>query len=131
MYVGRERPTGGFEVFAWFFMRISGVVLILLVLGHLAIMHVLNTVDEIDFEFVAARWGSPFWRTYDLVMLWLAWLHGLNGLRMVIDDYVHRKGWRAVTLTALALVGFVLLAMGTQIILTFEAPTSRVTAGLP
>ncbi len=131
MYVGRERPTGGFELFAWFFMRISGVVLILLVLGHLAIMHVINTVDEIDFEFVAARWRSPFWRTYDLVMLWLALLHGLNGLRMVIDDYVHRKGWRVVTLTALALVGFVLLTMGTQIILTFEAPASRATAGLP
>lgn len=131
MYVGRERPTGGFELFAWFFMRISGVVLILLVLGHLAIMHVINTVDEIDFEFVAARWRSPFWRTYDLVMLWLALLHGLNGLRMVIDDYVHRKGWRVVTLTTLALVGFVLLTMGTQIILTFEAPASRATAGLP
>jgi len=131
MYVGRERPTGGFELFAWFFMRISGVVLILLVLGHLAIMHLINTVDEIDFDFVAARWGSPFWRTYDLVMLWLAWLHGLNGLRMVIDDYVHRRGWRVVTLTALALVGFVLLAMGTQIILTFEAPARQMAAGLP
>jgi succinate dehydrogenase / fumarate reductase membrane anchor subunit len=131
MYAGRERPTGGFELFAWFFMRISGVVLILLVLGHLAIMHVINTVDEIDFEFVAARWASPFWRTYDLVMLWLALLHGLNGLRTVIDDYVHRKGWRVVALTAMAVIGFILLAMGTQIIFTFEASASRVAAGLP
>jgi succinate dehydrogenase / fumarate reductase membrane anchor subunit len=131
MYVGRERPTGGFELFAWFFMRISGVVLILLVLGHLAIMHVIHTVDEIDFDFVAARWGSPFWRTYDLVMLWLALVHGLNGVRTIIDDYVHRKGWRVVALTAVGVVGFVLLAMGTQIILTFEVPASRATAGIP
>lgn len=131
MYLGRERPTGGFELFAWFFMRVSGVILILLVLGHLAIMHVIHTVDEIDFDFVAARWGSPFWRTYDLVMLWLALLHGLNGLRTVIDDYVHRRGWRVVSLTVLGLVGFLLLAMGTQIILTFEAPAGQVAAGLP
>jgi succinate dehydrogenase / fumarate reductase membrane anchor subunit len=131
MYAGRERPTGGFELFAWFFMRISGVVLIILVLGHLAIMHVIHTVDEIDFDFVARRWASPFWRTYDLVMLWLALLHGVNGLRTVIDDYVHRKGWRVVSLTVLALVGFVLLAMGTQIILTFEAPLGREIAGRP
>ncbi|MCS6817997.1 MAG: succinate dehydrogenase, hydrophobic membrane anchor protein [Blastocatellia bacterium] len=131
MYAGRERPTGGFELFAWFFMRISGIVLVLLVLGHLAIMHVIHTVDEIDFDFVARRWASPFWRTYDLVMLWLALLHGLNGLRTVIDDYVRRRGWRVVALTALALVGFVLLAMGTQIIFTFEATTSRAAAELP
>jgi succinate dehydrogenase / fumarate reductase membrane anchor subunit len=88
-------------------------------------------VDEIDFDFVARRWASPFWRTYDLVMLWLALLHGVNGLRTVIDDYVHRKGWRVVSLTVLALVGFVLLAMGTQIILTFEAPLGREIAGRP
>jgi len=131
MYAGRERPTGGFELFAWFFMRISGLVLIILVLGHLAIMHVIHTVDEIDFDFVVRRWGSPFWRTYDLVMLWLALLHGLNGLRMVIDDYVHRRGWRVVSLAALAVIGFVLLAMGTQIIFTFEVPTGQMASGRP
>ena len=41
----RRQPKGGggsFELYAWVFMRISGVLLVLLVLGHFAIMHVLD-----------------------------------------------------------------------------------------
>ena len=40
----RHFPTGvspsSWEVWSWFFMRISGLLLVFLVLGHLAIMHV-------------------------------------------------------------------------------------------
>src|SRR3990172_5615582 len=89
------RTTGSrFELYSWLFMRISGVFLIVLALGHLAIMHIFNNVDTIDYEFVAARFATPFWRIYDLLMLLLALLHGLNGTRTIIDDYIHRQGWR-------------------------------------
>ena len=39
----QPKPTrGNFELYAWVFMRISGVLLVLLVLGHFAIMHVID-----------------------------------------------------------------------------------------
>ena len=39
----QPKPTrGNFELYAWVFMRISGVLLVLLVLGHFGIMHVLD-----------------------------------------------------------------------------------------
>jgi succinate dehydrogenase / fumarate reductase membrane anchor subunit len=118
--LGRERPAGGFELYAWFFMRISGIVLLGLALGHLVIMHITNSVDHIDYQFVAARYRTPFWRTYDLVMLWLALLHGLNGLRTVIDDYVQTKSWRLISLSCLWVVGLVFLVLGSLVILTFQ-----------
>ena len=88
-YRGRERPAGGFELWSWLFMRVSGVVLLLLAVGHVLIMHVLDDgVDRVDFGFVAARWASPFWRTWDWALLILALIHGINGLRIVVQDYV-------------------------------------------
>ena len=83
------------ELYSWLFMRISGVFLIFLVLGHLLIMNVLDGgVQRINFAFVAGRWSSPFWQIWDLLMLWLAQLHGGNGLRVIINDYAERDTTR-------------------------------------
>src|SRR6266545_2513346 len=69
---GRERPVGGYEMWSWLFMRISGILLLVLAVGHVVIMHVLGGgVERVDFKFVKVRWDSPFWRTWD-------WLNGLS-----------------------------------------------------
>ena len=117
---GRPRPESGLELYAWMFMRVSGVLLLFLALGHLLIMHIIHNVDNIDFQFVAQRYATPFWRTYDLVMLWLALIHGLNGIRTLVGDYVGPKGWQVATLAALYVFGFILLALGSLTILTFQ-----------
>jgi succinate dehydrogenase / fumarate reductase membrane anchor subunit len=119
---GNPRPESGLELYAWIFMRISGIALLGLALGHLLIMHIIHNVDHIDFQFVAARYATPFWRTYDLVMLWLALIHGVNGVRTVLVDYVSARGWRTVSLASLFLLGFVLLTLGSLAILTFNPP---------
>ncbi|HEY8202325.1 MAG TPA: succinate dehydrogenase [Actinomycetota bacterium] len=111
-------------MWSWLFMRISGVLLVLLVLGHLAIMHVLGGgVERVNFDFVAARWHGMFWRTYDWLLLMLAIVHGANGARVVIDDYVHRDGWRALLKTTLLVATFVFLVLGTFVIVTFNTGT--------
>lgn len=117
---GRPRPESGLELYAWLFMRVSGVVLLFMALGHLAVMHVINNIEVIDYQFVARRYATPFWRTYDLVLLWLALLHGVNGVRTLVDDYIHPPGWRVFSLSSLYVVGFVLLALGSLVILTFQ-----------
>jgi succinate dehydrogenase / fumarate reductase membrane anchor subunit len=122
----RQRPSGNrsktnFELYAWVFMRLSGLALIFLVLGHLLIMNVLDGgVQRINFAFVAGRWSSPFWRTWDLLMLWLAELHGTNGLRTVINDYAERaqsRFWLKMLLYASATL---VLTLGTLVIFTFD-----------
>jgi succinate dehydrogenase / fumarate reductase membrane anchor subunit len=115
------RRRGNFEMYSWLFMRISGLALIVLVLGHLLIMNVLDGgVHRINWGFVAGRWSSPFWRTWDLVMLWLAELHGTNGLRTVIDDYARRDGTRLWLKILLYLSMVLVLALGTFVIFTFD-----------
>ena len=118
----RTRPSsGGIELWTWFFMRISGIVLVVLVLGHFTIVHLLGEgVDRVDFAFVSGRWSSPFWQTWDWMMLFLGLLHGANGMKVVIEDYVRRDGARVALKSTLYVVTFVLLLLGTLIILTFD-----------
>ena len=121
---GRPAPTASaFELFAWIFMRVSGVILLLLALGHLVIMHLINNVGNINYKFVAGRWSGEmglFWRSYDWLMLILAMIHGINGLRTILDDYLRPGGWRIVILSLLYTVGFIFLAVGSIVIFTFQ-----------
>ncbi len=117
---GRARPTGGLELWSWVFMRVSGVVLLLLALGHLVIMHLIHNVDEVNYAFVAQRYTGWFWRGYDALLLGLAMIHGGNGARVLIDDYVQAPRWRAVALTALYLVCGALLLLGAYVALLFQ-----------
>ncbi len=117
----RRAGTGNFEKFAWLFMRFSGVVLVFLALGHLFITLVADDgVYRIDFNDVAQRWRSPFWQTWDLLLLWLAQLHGGNGLRVIIDDYTRKDSTRFWLNSLLLLsMGFTLV-LGTYVLLTFD-----------
>lgn len=109
------------ELYSWLFMRISGVVLLFLVLGHLLIMNVLDGgVQRINFAFVAGRWSSPFWQIWDLLMLWLAQLHGGNGLRVIINDYADRDMTRLLLKAALYSSMVLILVTGTLVIFTFD-----------
>lgn len=122
----RKRPSQSgrgtnFEMYAWIFMRMSGLLLVFLVLGHLFIMLLLDGgVQRINFGFVAGRWASPFWRTWDLMQLWLAQLHGTNGLRVIINDYAERDGTRFWLKMLLYTASFLVLVLGTLVIFTFD-----------
>ncbi len=118
---GRPIPTeSAFELFTWFFMRVSGVLLLILAIGHLVIMHLINNIDVINYEFVARRWATPFWRIYDGLMLFLALLHGMNGLRTILDDYLRPGGWRIFWMSVLYTLSFVFLLTGFIVIFTFQ-----------
>ena len=121
-YGASSRPTqaGGWETFSWWFFRVSGVGLIFLAIAHLFIMHVSNDVSATGYDFVAQRYQNPFWRVYDLLLLTLALLHGLNGLRLVSDDYIHRKGWRLAVQSVLFVTVVTFWLMGTMTIVTFQ-----------
>ncbi|AKL67528.1 succinate dehydrogenase hydrophobic membrane anchor subunit [Streptomyces goshikiensis] len=112
---------GNFEMVAWLFMRLSGIVLVVLVIGHLLIQLVLDGgVSKIGFAFVAGRWASPFWQVWDLLMLWLAMLHGSNGLRTVINDYAERANTRLWLKGLLYTATVFTILLGTLVIFTFD-----------
>ena len=117
---GRPRPAGGLELYTWLFMRVSGLALLLLALGHLAIMHLIHSVEEINFAFVAARWANPLWRVYDWFLLFLALVHGFNGVRVIVDDYVRAPGLRLLSLVGVYGLTLFFLVAGSLVILTFQ-----------
>lgn len=117
---GKVRPGSSFELYAWLFMRVSGILLAVLVLVHLLLVHIINSVEVLDYAVVAERWASPFWRTYDLLLLGLGLIHGVNGLRIVIHDYIRPKAWRLWVTTLLVVVAFVLLVLATLVTVTFQ-----------
>jgi len=104
----------------WLFMRISGLLLLPLAFGHLAIMHVLGGgVDRINFAFVSRRWTGVFWRSYDWFLLGLALTHSVIGARGIIQDHVANKVRRAGLDALLYVASVVFFLLGSFVIVTF------------
>ena len=124
----RVRPPGGFELWWWYFMRLSGLLLVFLAVGHLLIMHVAHNVEQVSYAFVVSRWTNPrfgvFWRLWDLTLINLAVLHAFNGVRQVFYEYIHRPFQRVVAATLLWSGTIVLILVGTYAILRFEPDKS-------
>lgn len=78
--------------YGFLFMRLSGVALLVLAVGHMVIQHILNSSGNLTILFVAEQWSSWGWKAYDIMLLWLAIPHGINGLRTVLQDYIHSPG---------------------------------------
>src|SRR5579864_8940149 len=120
-YGPRPADAGGFETFSWYFFRISGVALIFLALIHVFLNHVTTDVSCTSYQLVQIRYTDPFWRLYDWLLLTLALLHGMNGLRIVIDDYVHSRGWRLSLQSLLGLTTLIFFMLGTITLITFHS----------
>lgn len=115
------RPAGGgFETFSWYFFRVSGIALIFLAIIHLFVNHVTTDVSCTSYQLVSLRYENPFWRLYDWLLLTLALLHGMNGLRIVVDDYVQSRGWRLSLQSLVAVATLVFLMLGTITLITFH-----------
>ncbi|MCC6312465.1 MAG: hypothetical protein IT337_00525 [Thermomicrobiales bacterium] len=134
--VSTGRATGGMGVtipgadrLVWDFMRVSGLLLVLLVGGHLFITHYLNVPSATGFDFVAARWANPLWRIFDWLMLMTALWHGVLGLRYSITDYLRRPGLRVAGIALMWVIGFIFMTIGTVTIFTFNEENARNNLG--
>jgi succinate dehydrogenase / fumarate reductase membrane anchor subunit len=116
----RPRRTGNLEQTAWLFTRISAVVLLVMALFHLVYMHIALGMEAVSFQLVAYRWQFLGWRLFDLTLLVFGWLHGANGMRVVLDDYVHSPFARIVAHTLLFLITATLIVLGTYVVITFR-----------
>jgi succinate dehydrogenase / fumarate reductase membrane anchor subunit len=117
----RAANRTNFEMYAWVFMRLSGLLLVVLVFTHLFVNAFIDGgVQRISFAFVAGKYASPFWQVFDLAMLWLAQLHGTNGLRVIINDYAERDGTRFWLKMLLYTASALIIALGSLVIFTFD-----------
>ncbi len=115
-----KKPRQNFETWSWYFMRISGLVLFFLALFHFFIMHILNDVTATNVTFVANRWNNPIWRLFDWLLLALGLLHGSNGLRFIMDDYIRKPAKRVVVKSVVYGLAIIMFIYGTLTIVTFK-----------
>ncbi|MFM7029961.1 MAG: succinate dehydrogenase hydrophobic membrane anchor subunit [Micrococcales bacterium] len=118
----RKRKGTNWEKWGWMYMRISGAVLVAMIFGHLLVNMVLpeGGVKAIDFAFVAMKWSNPFWQFYDCLMLWLAVIHGSNGMRTIVNDYAERDAVRKTLNILLLITAVGIIVLGTVALTTFD-----------
>ena len=119
----------GADQLSWYFFRVSGVLLVVLAVGHLFITHYLNVPSETTFDFVSRRWANPLWRSFDWLLLLMALWHGLMGLRLSVTDYIRSAGWRVLGHSAVWVIGLLFTAVGSITIFTFDEAASRNNTG--
>ena len=119
--VARRRRGVNLEKWGWVFMRASGVVLIVLIFGHLFVNLMLGEgIHALDFAFIAGKFATPFWQWWDVLMLWLAFIHGGNGMRTIVNDYVINEKVRKALVWAIGLAAGLLIVLGTLVVFTFD-----------
>lgn len=87
----RGQASSNAELNWWIFMRISGVVLVFLVLGHIYMTFLMVSESDATFDAVVYKLSQPAWKLYDWLILVLALLHGANGARYSIEDYIQHR----------------------------------------
>ncbi len=113
-YTG-SRSTGANK---WFMQRITGIALVVLLVGHYILMHATPDSGH-TYQAVLNRLNNPFWKAIDLGFLTFGLWHGLNGTWNVIRDFKMKTGWTIFFQSAIIILGVVFWFLGINTILSF------------
>ncbi len=111
---------------AWFAQRITGFVLVILLVGHFLLKHFgleEPGAGQITYAVVAKQLANPAWKLFEISFLVVALYHALNGIWMIAADYVHPPVLRVGVYTILWLAGIALLIMGIMTLVPFALTT--------
>ncbi|WP_261663861.1 succinate dehydrogenase hydrophobic membrane anchor subunit [Deinococcus sp. Marseille-Q6407] len=97
----------------WIFMRISGLILIFLVLGHIYMTFIQVSETDATYHAVVAKLSNPAWKLYDWLILTLTMLHGINGARYSLEDYIRSNPDRAWVKMVVFTLAALIYALGT------------------
>ncbi len=100
--------TGGL---IWLFQRLSAIVLFILLMAHFIGYHFIGK-GVVKYDEVISKMDSPIFNLIQFLFLITALYHGLNGIWMVAEDYMKRKGTRLFVFSLLIILGITLLFVG-------------------
>jgi succinate dehydrogenase hydrophobic anchor subunit len=122
----------------WVFTRVSGLILILLAIIGLVLAfwmgartqmdmatilrwtffpnsyHVVNS----DIPDVVPGWANAYWQIMQILIISFAGTHGVNGVRVVLEDYMGHTRWRVFWRGLLFLLWAFMMGLAFFIILT-------------
>lgn len=105
------KETSKTGAIAWLLQRISAVVLFVLLILHFVTYHFIAK-GIFPWETVVKKMQSPWFNLMQFIFVITALYHGLNGVWMVVEDYIHGKFWRILIFSLILMVGLSLLFVG-------------------
>jgi succinate dehydrogenase hydrophobic membrane anchor protein len=105
-----------------FFQRITGLLLVVFLGGHFLFQHFFAeepNAGQLTYESVGRTLANPMWKTLELGFLAFALFHGINGIWMILGDYVHWKWLRVTVFSVLCMGALSLFILGTVTIVPF------------
>tara|TARA_B100000029_G_scaffold515351_1_gene621930 strand:- start:4050 stop:4460 length:411 start_codon:yes stop_codon:yes gene_type:complete len=111
--------------FAWWFQRISGSFLIILIFIHFIDVHFIMGVENLEFDAVSEKWNKPIWRIMDALMLVFGMIHGANGIESILYDFKKIRKYEKYWVFSLRAVALVTIVLGSWVILTFSPSESH------
>lgn len=101
MYKHQNSRSSG--SFSWVFQRVTGVILVVILIAHYILMHY-NPTSGHTYDSVLARMQSNWYRVLDLTFIVLGMYHGLNGVWGIFRDY-KLKPWQTVSILGIIIIG--------------------------
>ena len=98
----KYQHSSGSGSFSWVVQRITGIVLVIVLIGHYILMHY-NPQSGHTYDAVLARMQSNWYRALDLTFVVLGMYHGLNGVWSRFRDY-KLKPWQTITVVSLLII---------------------------
>ena len=102
----------GYEMSAWRYMRLSGILLVPLVWTHAILNALIVGSHRVSLDLVAGRWAHFGWRTYDALLLAFAFSHGVSGLRQILFDFAKTSRTRKLINILMLLFWLALFTLG-------------------
>lgn len=136
-----SRPTPqigfSFEYLMWIFTRISGISLIILAIVGVSAAFIMGARTQMDvgtlmrwtffpnpnhvvnsnIPDVTIGWANAYWQIMQMLVIFFAGTHGINGIRMVIEDYVGASWLRIFLRSLLFLVWLFMMILAVYVIL--------------
>ncbi len=113
-YIG-SRGSGSMS---WFLQRISGVVLVVVMVGHFILMHYNPEMGHL-YDRVYERMQNPYYQMLQIAFVVLALYHGLQGVWNIYRDFKLPSWLNMTVLSLLILLGIGFGALGIANILHF------------
>ena len=121
----------------WLFTRISGLGIVLLALFGLAAAMYMGARMQMDFPTVlrwtflpnpnhvvnsnipdvTLGWANAFWQIMQYLIIFFAFTHAANGIRMIAEDYVGHTIWQPFVRALIALLWIGMVIVGIYVVL--------------
>ena len=111
-------PSKSVGAMPWFLQRITGVVLLFVMIGHYILMHY-NIDSGHTYSAVLERMQNPFYKGLQMTFVVLGIYHGINGTWSIIRDFKLKKAISWTLYAMLVISGVVFGLIGITTLLSF------------